>query len=86
MMDKIAQMESALVIVSKKVDRLEEEKKNDEENIQLLQTKLENVHSEQEPDVSDVDLGSEESEIDDIMNLQTDSQIKMEMFKQKLDQ
>lgn len=79
-MDKIAYMESALVIVSKKVDRLEEEKKNDEENIQLLQTKLENVHSE-EPDVSDVDLGSEESEIADIMNLQTDSQIKMEMFK-----
>jgi hypothetical protein len=73
MMDKIAQMESALVIVSKKVDRLEEEKKNDEENIQLLQTKLDNVHSS-EPDVSDVDLGvSEESEIDDIMNLQTDS-------------
>ena len=33
MMDKMATLESALVIVSKKVDRLEEEKKNDEENI-----------------------------------------------------
>lgn len=51
MMDKIAMMETALLSMSKKIDKLETEKKTEEDQIQLLELKLNEVeqHSHSVP-------------------------------------
>ena len=68
MMDKIAMMETALLAMNRKIEKLQTEKKTEEDQIQLLEMKLNEVeqHSHAMP-------GKEGAE--DHMNLQLDAKI-----------
>ena len=72
-MDKIALMESALLAMSKKINKLETEKKTEEDQIQLLEVKLDHVeHQQKVPDVLEVQVDDND---DDQMNLQIGARI-----------
>jgi len=68
MMDKIAMMETALLAMNRKIEKLETEKKTEEDQIQLLELKLNEVEQH-----SHGVAGKEGAE--DHMNLQLDAKI-----------
>lgn len=70
MMDKIAMLESAVLAMNRKIERLQVAKKTEDHELELLQLKLNEVQRH-----SSVEMIEEDEYENDQMNLQLDSEM-----------